>query len=239
MASNRKLTVCVNLSSVPTKRGNPFRTKRFQVDDWGQPEKAAEQATDFWTSSAFHLTLRELAMSNFICRRLPPPYGRFLLASITVAATFIASPSLASGGERNPLVGTWRFTTFVDTPDGGQPVYAFGKDPIGFFVFTVDGHVFLNLMRNPPSAPLDGVDSDPDSCLPDWFCAYFGTYTVDTKKGVWVTHVLGSNMPNYLGTDQTRSFTLRGDKLVISESYFANGKRVQADRILIRELGSR
>jgi hypothetical protein len=147
----------------------------------------------------------------------------------------VARPSRASDSDRKPLVGTWRFTLFVDTPEGGRPVYAFGKDPIGFFVFTADGHVFLNIMRNPPNAPLEGVDPDPDSCLPEWFCAYFGTYTLDTKKGVWVTHVLGSNQPAYLGTDQTRPFTLRGDKLVISESYSAGGKRVQAERILIRE----
>ena len=178
-------------------------------------------------------------MAKSICRHLLRPHGRFLLASLTGAAMFIASQSLASGGERNPLVGTWRFTTFVDTPDGGQPFYAFGKDPIGFFVFTADGHVFLNLMRNPPNAPLDGVDPDPDSCLPDWFCAYFGTYSVDRRKSVWVTHVLGSNMPSYLGTDQMRPFTLRGDQLVISESYLANGKRVQAERILVREKQAR
>ena len=165
--------------------------------------------------------------------------GRCLLTSITIAALCIANQSRAADVDRNSLVGTWRFTTFVDTPEGGQPVYAFGKDPIGYFVFTADGHVFMNLMRNPPNAPLDGVDPDPDSCLPDWFCAYFGTYSVDRRKSVWVTHVLGSNMPSYLGTDQMRPFTLRGDQLVISESYLANGKRVQAERILVREKQAR
>ena len=169
------------------------------------------------------------------CRRSLRSHGRFLLASIALGTLFIAGQSRASDSDHNPLVGTWRFTKFVDTPEGGEPVYAFGKDPIGFFVFTADGHVFLNLMRNPPNAPLEGVDPDPDSCVPEWFCAYFGTYILDRKKGVWVTHVLGSNQPNYLGTDQTRPFTLDGDRLVISESYLAGGKRVQAERILIRE----
>ena len=162
-------------------------------------------------------------------------HGRFFLASIALATVFIACQSRASDSDHNALVGTWRFTKFVDTPEGGQPVYAFGKDPIGFFVFTADGHVFLNIMRNPPKTALEGVDPDPDSCLPEWFCAYFGTYTLDTAKGVWVTHVLGSNQPNYLGTDQTRSFTLRGDKLVISGSYTAGGKRIHTERILLRE----
>lgn len=172
-------------------------------------------------------------------RRLLHQCGRSVLMLITVAALFIANQCRASDSDRNPLVGTWRFTQFVDTPEGGQPVYAFGKDPIGFFVFTADGHVFLNIMRNPPNAALEGTDPDPDACLPDWFCAYFGTYTLDRKKGTWVTHVLGSNMPNYLGTDQVRPFTLHGDKLVISESYTAGGKRIQAERTLIREKESR
>jgi hypothetical protein len=161
--------------------------------------------------------------------------GRLLLASIMLATSLAASPSRASDGDRSLLVGTWRFTTFVDTPEGRQAVYAFGKDPIGFFVFTADGRVFMNIMRNPPNAPLQGVDPDPESCLPDWFCAYFGTYTLDTKKSTWVTHVLGSNMPSYLGSEQVRHFTVQGDKLTISESYVAGGKRIQADRVLIRE----
>lgn len=161
--------------------------------------------------------------------------GRFLLASIALATVIVAGQVRASDSDHNPLVGTWRFTKFVDTPEGGQPVYAFGKDPIGFFVFTADGHVFLNIMRNPPNAALEGVDPDPDACLPDWFCAYFGTYTLDRKKGTWVTHVLGSNMPNYLGTDQVRPFTLHGDKLVISESYMAGGQHIQAERTLVRQ----
>jgi hypothetical protein len=169
------------------------------------------------------------------CWRSLRSHCRFLIASIALGTLLIVGQSRASDSEHNPLVGTWRVTKFVDTPEGGDPVYAFGKDPIGFFVFTADGHVFLNIVRNPPNAPLEGVDPDPDPCVPEWFCAYLGTYTLDSKKGFWVMHVLGSNQPNYLGTDQTRHFTLHGDRLVISEAYLAGGKRVQAERILIRE----
>jgi hypothetical protein len=77
------------------------------------------------------------------------------------------------------------------------------------------------------------VELSPD--LPDWFCAHFGTYILDEKKGVWITHVLGSNTRSYVGTNQARPFTLRGDRLVISDSYLAGGKRVKAERILIRD----
>src|SRR5947208_8495028 len=28
-----------------------------------------------------------------------------------------------------------------------------------------------------------------------WYCSYFGTYTVDYKRGIWITHVVGGNIP--------------------------------------------
>lgn len=137
------------------------------------------------------------------------------------------------------LVGTWRLVSYVDTPEGAEPIYAFGKEPIGLFIFTADGHVSISIMRNPPAPAVPTADPDPDACVPGWYCAYFGTYTVDPKAGTWATHVLGGNIPSFLGTDQTRSFSISGDKLVISESYLEDQRRVRAERVLIRERQSR
>src|SRR5882757_10748760 len=78
-------------------------------------------------------------------------------------------------------------------------------------------------------------DPDPDACIPGWYCAYFGTYTVDIKNGVWVTHVLGANIPGFLKTDQPRHFTIVGDTLVVSETYLNGGTRIKAERIFVRE----
>jgi hypothetical protein len=43
---------------------------------------------------------------------------------------------------------------------------------------------------------------------------------------------MGGNIPNYLGTDQRRSFRFERDLLIISESYTADGKTFQATRML-------
>jgi hypothetical protein len=149
------------------------------------------------------------------------------------------SAGLPTQQDRNPLIGTWRFVTYVDTPEGGEPVRAFGKNPIGFFTFTADGHVFMNIMHNPPN-PVDATaDPDPDACVPGWYCAYFGTYTVNLKQRYWITHVVGSNMPTIIGTDQKRAFTLRGDTLVIAETYRVGDTSVKAERVLVRDVGVR
>ena len=90
----------------------------------------------------------------------------------------------------------------------------------------------------PPPPPNAVVDPDPEACIPSWYCGYFGTYTVDAKEHYWTTHVLGGNIPAYIGTNQKRTFTIEGDRLVISETYISDNTPVTAVRVLIRDKGA-
>lgn len=132
----------------------------------------------------------------------------------------------------NPLVGTWELVRYVDRPEGGPPIYAYGDPPIGLYVFTADGHVSISLMRNPPDFASPSNDLDPNACVPNWYCSHFGTYTYDPSGPAWTTHVLGGNIPGYLGTHQRRAFEVHGDVLVVSKIYSANGRTVHAQRVL-------
>jgi len=160
----------------------------------------------------------------------------------TLALAGVLAVACATGGSPGPkrepaqtaLVGIWRLIRYADTPEGGAPVFAFGNPPVGLFVFTPEGYVSINLMRNPPAPDSASTDPDPDACLPAWYCSYFGTYKLDPAGGQWTTHVLGGNIPHYLGTDQRRSFVIRGDTLLIYETYAAGGRTVHAERVLVR-----
>ena len=152
-------------------------------------------------------------------------------ASLLLVSPVAAHPTASS---KNPLVGTWQLEQYVDAPKGGAPVYAFGNRPVGLFVFTADGHVSISLMRNPPAVGTESNDPDPDACIPAWYCSYFGTYRYEPRGPTWTTHVLGGNIPNYLGTDQRRAFRIKGDVLTISETYSADGKTFYAKRVLRR-----
>lgn len=147
----------------------------------------------------------------------------------------LQSSCLAAELVAGPLVGTWRLVSYTDTVAGEAPIRAYGVDPIGLFIFTADGHVSISIMRNPPDMTAPTTDPDRQACTPGWFCAYFGTYDVDYEAGTWVTHVRGGNIPAYLGTDQRRHFSIRGDRLIISESGEVGGKSVQRERVLVRE----
>jgi hypothetical protein len=137
-------------------------------------------------------------------------------------------------GEKNPLIGTWLLVKYVDTPENSEPIFDFGKHPVGYFIFTAGGHVAFSIMRNPPDIENPSSDPDPDACIPGWYCAYFGTYTVDTKNGVWVTHVLSANIPGFLKTDQPRHFRINGNTLIVSETYLNGKTHVRAERIFVR-----
>jgi hypothetical protein len=157
-----------------------------------------------------------------------------LFGSALLLCTARMSVAAEKPGE-NPLVGTWMLARYVDTPDNGEPIFAFGRQPVGFFIFTAGGHIAFSIMRNPPDVTKPTSDPDPDACIPGWYCAYFGTYTVDTKSGTWIARVLSANIPAFLNTDQPRHFKVLGNKLVVSETYTSGGRRIEAEREFVRE----
>lgn len=157
------------------------------------------------------------------------------LAGVMLALTNSAhGQPVAMAHSRAPLAGVWRLVSYVDRPEGGAPVYAFGEQPVGQFLFTDDGHVSVNIMRNPPSPDAASTDIDPDACHPAWYCSYFGTYEVTPDGGTWITRVEGGNIPTYIGTSQSRTFKIAGERLTISETYREGGRMVRAERVLQR-----
>lgn len=136
-------------------------------------------------------------------------------------------------GEAAALVGTWRLERFVDLPDGADPVYPYGTSPIGMFIFTSGGDASIHIMRNPSTH--EDTGPNPNGSIPPWYSSYFGTYTCDLVAGHWTIHVVGGNIPNYIGTDQQRPFKISGDMLIVSGSHVAaDGKKAQYERVLRR-----
>ena len=69
----------------------------------------------------------------------------------------------------------------------------------------------------------------------DEYFGYFGTYTVDQDAGKVVFHVEGAAYPNYVGTDQQRSFAVDGNRLTIrTPPERAGGADVTYTAILVR-----
>src|SRR5580658_1812581 len=131
-----------------------------------------------------------------------------LVGQAMLALCGVVTLCAAAGDTASLLVGTWKLVRFVDTPEGGEPIYEHGLHPVGQFIYTADGHVSVHIMHDPS-------DPNPQPQVPGLepsrrYVAYFGTYTVSTEEGVVIHHITGSNRPSEINTDQRRPFRLQG-----------------------------
>ncbi|MGL5064228.1 MAG: lipocalin-like domain-containing protein [Microcoleus sp.] len=127
--------------------------------------------------------------------------------------------------EKNPLVGTWKLigASAID-PNGSVESEPYGANPNGYITYTRDGHMMvmfsrsdrLSLSKDVRSPFSQEMRSIPIAELARAFItfnAYAGRYTL---SGNTVTHhVEVASIPNRIGTDLVRTFTLSGDRIVL------------------------
>ena len=135
---------------------------------------------------------------------------------------------------KNGIAGTWKLIEYTDFDSVVHKwIYPYGKTPRGYFTYTEGGLVNLNVSAEKPlEISLDSEYIKPltlGAVLDNAF-GYFGTYTIDSVHSTVTHHVTGGSVIDYIGTDQSRQFILKGDTLLIGDPTFKIGKRV-----LIRE----
>ena len=152
-----------------------------------------------------------------------------LLLTITIIAASFGQNKIKTGKltktrmQENKLVGTWRLVEFADLdPATSTWTYAYGKNPKGYFTYTRNGIVNLNICSEMPMKISEDSAKNYNVNLQRWIdsnsVGYFGTYSVDFSKSIVTHHVKGGSMPWYIDTDQPRPFILKGDTLIIGDS---------------------
>ncbi len=93
----------------------------------------------------------------------------------------------------NKLAGTWRLIEYTDFDTlTGKSTHPYGKHPKGYFTYTKNGIVNLNLSAENPlviSADSKYIKPFTLGVLLDNAAGYFGTYTIDTENSVVTHHV--------------------------------------------------
>jgi Lipocalin-like domain len=132
---------------------------------------------------------------------------------------------LAAGGSahgqqpslQSQLIGSWSFVVTTVYRKDGSRADVFGPNPNGVLMFHPDGH-FALINTRPGRAKyatgnrLQGTPEEfKETVLGS--IAYFGSYSVDEAKRMFILKIKGSTFPDYEGTEQTRTFTLNGDEL--------------------------
>jgi hypothetical protein len=82
------------------------------------------------------------------------------------------------------ILGTWRLVHSVEFGSGGEKHYPFGKDAVGYIIYTPSGVMAVQITRREgATARTKAAVSKED------YLAYFGRYELDVQNGV-VRHLL-------------------------------------------------
>lgn len=124
--------------------------------------------------------------------------------------------------KENSIVGTWKLIEFSDLDTlTNQWVHRFGKNPKGYFTYTSNNIVHLNISNeNPLKLSEDSLNTTKFvySDFIDNSVGYFGEYEVSLKDSVVTHKVKGGSIPFYIGTNQPRPFIFKNDTLIIGDN---------------------
>jgi hypothetical protein len=119
---------------------------------------------------------------------------------------------------RQALLGTWRLIR-IETQVNGRVVKPYGEDPLGYLVYTTDGHVFVQfaartrprLFRPTPHGNALLETTEANTIL--GFKAYSGTFEV--RDGQVLHHTEFDIVPDLDGRVEARAAILNGDRLIL------------------------
>lgn len=131
------------------------------------------------------------------------------LMGLVFVACLVAQPSF--GDDRDKVLGIWKLISYeVEVQATGQKAPVMGQNPTGYTAFMPEGRIFFVLTGEARKAAK--TDQERAGLL-STLVAYTGTYRVEGDK--WITKVEVAWNPEWVGTEQIRSFKLDGERLQV------------------------
>jgi len=110
------------------------------------------------------------------------------------------------------VIGMWKLISFETQDDDGTLTYPMGKGVGGLLMIDARGYFSVHVMNmKRPSFkipdPRAGTSQEIKTAFENYI-GYYGTFDLDETKGVIIFHVRGAWLPNWIGSDQIRYYTL-------------------------------
>jgi len=117
------------------------------------------------------------------------------------------------------LVGAWELEEWSEIRPDGSKSYPLGEDAIGQILYTPDGYMAAQLVRNAREKFTSddwrqATAAEAARAFRDYF-GYFGAYEIALDRQTVIHHVRGSWFPNVEAAEQFRHFRLNEERLVL------------------------
>ena len=115
------------------------------------------------------------------------------------------------------IAGVWRLLRYEIRNSDGAIELPFGDAVTGLLIYTRDGYMSGQVMRNGRAAPLEG------------YIAYCGTWRVEEERGEVIHAVEASLLPKWAGSEQRRRVRFAGDDmLTLTAPFVKDGEAREA-----------
>lgn len=150
-----------------------------------------------------------------------------VLGTAFAVAIVTASGVVLAQATQKQLVGGWAVTSVV-TEEAGKKTEPYGPSPMGYMTLGANGHYSIQLMRPdlPKVASNNRVKTTPEesAAIAQGLLSHFGKWKlIDPKTGEVAFHIEGSSFPNWIGADQKRFMTVKGNSLTINNPTSPSG----------------
>ncbi|MGJ4942527.1 lipocalin-like domain-containing protein [Bradyrhizobium sp. HKCCYLS1011] len=133
------------------------------------------------------------------------------LARLVLVVALCLSDRSGFAAETSGVVGLWKLVSYqIEVQATGEKAAIMGERPSGYATFSSDGRVFFMLTgdgRKPAKTDLERAE------LLNTLVAYTGMYRIEGDR--WITKVDVAWNPEWVGTEQVRSFKIEGDQLQV------------------------
>jgi Lipocalin-like domain len=143
----------------------------------------------------------------------------------TFLGTSVGALAMSAGEQAHTeaFVGSWDLVSYELVLPSGAVTRLYGDSPSGLILYHGDGRMSAQLSVGHPAKfagddPLNASDEEAAHAWRTYF-GYWGSFRVDTEKGVVVHRVEGCSFSNWIETDQVRHFRFdRADRLILETS---------------------
>lgn len=143
--------------------------------------------------------------------------SRLLFAVVLLSAATLAATRQAQAAGSS-IEGHWSLVSVVTEKDGKKSD-TMGPNPLGLFIFDPSGRYAFQLYRSDlpkiASNARDTATPDEKAAIFIGSFSHYGTYTVDEKEGIFTIRPAASTLPNWVGQNLKRTFSVSGDELKI------------------------
>ncbi len=109
------------------------------------------------------------------------------------------------------IQGAWKLVSYeVEVQATGEKMFPMGKNPTGYVIFSPESRLWFVLTgdgRKPAKT------AEEKAALLDSLIAYTGKYRLEGDK--WITSVEVAWNPAWVGTEQSRTFRVEGERLQV------------------------